>query len=288
MRFPESGARKSPGSFGETKHECSGRFRRSRSIGLRKGRAQRTGRPDRQHRGPPRTAAADVLSKGHLRDHRHRLVLRQHGPWRVDLRARLDQADVPAFDRRSGPPVQLELPRHVRGRSLCRPPGGPLRPSQGFSGQHDLLGPRQPRLRPVIDSRHARRLASVARLRHGHGISRRAIHGVGDHPGRTARPLHRLSRRLLAARLHCLGPSDLCCVVGRRLALGIHPAGDPGAVRAGDPPLRSGIAAAGSPPTATPSGPKRSCRRSSPRSLRGSAARRFLHRDPRLLQRRRA
>ena len=196
-----------------TKHGCSGRFWRSRSVGLRARRAQHANRPNRQYRSPPRTVAADVLSKGHFRDHRHRLVRRQHGSRRADLPARVDQADVPAFDRRSRAVVQLELPRHVRGRSLSRPFGGPLRSSHGVSDQHDLLGARQPRLRRVIDGCHARRLASVARLRHGHGVSSRAIHGVGDHPGRAARPLHRLSRRFLADRLHCLRPSDLlaCC-----------------------------------------------------------------------------
>jgi len=190
----------------ETKHECSGRFRRSRSVGLRARRAQRAGRP-KSLTSRPR------LERLPLTSYQKVIFAIIATAWffdSMDLGAltfvlgsikqtfQLSTAEVGLLS-------SLSFLGMFVGAASAGLFGGPLRSSQGVSDQHDLLGARQPRLRPVIDSRHARRLASVAWLRHGHGISGRAIHGIGNHSGGTARPLHRLSRRLLAARLHRLG-----------------------------------------------------------------------------------
>ena len=123
------------------------------------------------------------------------------------------------------------------------------------SDQHDLLGARQQRLRRVIDGCYARRLASVARLRHGHGVSSRAIHGVGDDPGRAARPLHRHLEGFWPIGFIASGLLIYYRAVGRRVALSLHPPGDPRAVCAGDPPLRSDRALARLPrPSSAPNG----------------------------------
>lgn len=205
--------------------------------------AIRAGAAGRRHRGTARTPAADLLPALDLRNHRDRVVLRQHGPGRAHLRARFDPPDLRPVDGGSRAAVQHELPRHVRGRRLRRPACRPFRPRPRLPGQHDLLGIGQPVLRSVHHGDRARRIPPAARLRNGHGVPGRAVDGLGDHAGAQPRPLHRVPRRILAARLHRVGPADLLRAAGRRLALGLHLAGDPGRLRACRAPFRSGIAA---------------------------------------------
>ena len=153
--------------------------------------------------------------KAHFRHHRDRLVLRQHGSGRADLRARLDPADASSSrPRKPALLSQHQLPRHVPGRRLRRPARRPLRPHTSVSGQHDLLGARQLCSAACPRPSH---LLGASRLLLGFGmgmefpVAQSMVSEMmpADKRGRYIA----LSRRFLAARLHRFGPADLlrCC-----------------------------------------------------------------------------
>ncbi len=195
------------------------------------------------YRGPLRAAAYVRLSTKALRDHCNRMVFRLAGPGHDDVHAGHHQSRIrPHFDA-NGPVGQLEFRRHVprcgHRRHACRQ----VRSQTGFPAEHDFLGRRE----SLVWLRPERRTADVvpgfAWLRHGHGISHRAFAGFGNRAGQESWPLHRHSRRVLAAGLHLCGCDCLLLHANNRLARHFHRLGVPGPVRIHRASLCAGIAA---------------------------------------------